>query len=98
MVVALIGPENVREAGWDELADVLKMHNSRDGAVCLYRCPRQDFDSGCFLGLLNIEHLCSLSDTCITRVDAVKYSAGIHSPFCQEPCHKQSGAQCIITR
>ena len=25
VMVALIGPENVREAGWDELADVLKM-------------------------------------------------------------------------
>ena len=85
MMVALTGPENVREAGWDELADVLKMHDSWHGSVCLYRCLGQDFDSGCFLGLLNIERLCSLSDTSITRVDGVKYSAGVHSPFCRVP-------------
>lgn len=82
MMVAKIGPENVREAGWDDLADVLKIYNSWHSSVYLHRCPRQDFDSGCFLGLFNIGRLCSLSDTHITRVDGVKYSAGVHNPFC----------------
>lgn len=62
MMVALTGPEDVREAGWDELAEVWKMHDNRHGSVCLYRCLGQDFDSGCFLRLLNIERLCSLSE------------------------------------
>lgn len=88
----------MREAGWDDLADVLKLCNSWHSSVCLYTCHRQYLDSGCFLGLLNIERLCSLSDTRITRVDGVKYNAGVHSPFCLEPCHKQSEAQCFVTR
>lgn len=98
VMVALREPGNVGEAGWDNRADVLKPCNSWHSSARSSTCHRQYFDSGCILGLLNVGRLCSLSDTRIMKVDGVKYSAGIHSPFCLEPCHKQSGARIIVAR
>lgn len=83
---------------WDDLANVWKQCDSWHTSGCLYTCHRQYFDSGCFVGLMNIEWLCFLTDTRVTGVDGVKYSAGNNNPFCLGPCHKQSGAQCIATR
>lgn len=89
--------ENVREVGWDDLTDVLKLCDSLHSSVCLYTCHRQYFDSGCFWGVLfNIRQLCSLSDTRVRRVDGGKERVSIHSPFCREPCRKQLGALCIV--